>query len=125
MNRTQMAKTVVVLGILLTTVSMAARHLEMIDSKPAAEAIVPIAPDTLQLWFSQEIEPGINRIGLEGLSGEVGLGTTQPAPGDETSMLVPIAETLGDGVYTVSWRAAGDDGHPVRGRFMFTVASGR
>ncbi len=125
MNRTRVMRATIFTSVVLATLAMAERHLTMIDSRPVAETTVSTIPDTIQLWFSQDLEPTINRIALEGPTGEVKLGKTEPAAGDGSSMMVPVAETLSDGTYTVSWRAAGNDGHPVRGRFRFNVESGR
>ena len=60
MSRTQVVKTTIFTGIFLAMLAMAGIHLEMIDSKPVAETTVLIAPDTIQLWFSQDLEPVIS-----------------------------------------------------------------
>jgi putative copper export protein len=39
-------------------------------------------------------------------------------------VVVTITDSLQPGDYTVAWQAAGDDGHPVRGRFAFVIAPG-
>jgi putative copper export protein len=40
------------------------------------------------------------------------------------TIIVPISLEPADGPYTVRWRAASADGHPVRGSFTFTIAVG-
>ena len=42
---------------------------------------------------------------------------------EDKSLMAMIPSALADGNYTVKWRTAGDDGHPPRGDFTFTVRS--
>jgi putative copper export protein len=39
-----------------------------------------------------------------------------------SAFTIPIGATLPGGTYTVAWQTAAADGHPVRGRYSFTVA---
>ncbi|TMM51176.1 copper resistance CopC family protein [Sulfitobacter sabulilitoris] len=44
--------------------------------------------------------------------------------GDQTSFATGFAlplEGMGPGTYVIEWRGLGDDGHPLTGRFGFTV----
>jgi methionine-rich copper-binding protein CopC len=42
---------------------------------------------------------------------------------DSLSLSAKILDSLESGEYTVSWRAAPHDDHPVRGRYGFTIES--
>ena len=46
----------------------------------------------------------------------------QLAPGDNKTLTARVTQTLPPGRYTVRWQAAGADGHPVRGEYLFEVA---
>lgn len=39
----------------------------------------------------------------------------------KTEFILPIPP-IGNGVYNIFWRAIGQDGHPIKGEFRFTVA---
>jgi putative copper export protein len=43
-------------------------------------------------------------------------------PGDAMGLVLPITSTLTNGKYTVAWRTASADGHPITGKFSFVVA---
>jgi putative copper export protein/methionine-rich copper-binding protein CopC len=82
------------------------------------------APRELRLTFTEDVELAFARLALTGPSGAVELGELRVAP-DSTRVLVgQIRGLLVAGTYTVQWQVAGDDGHPVRGSYSFTVAAG-
>lgn len=109
---------------LLALTGVAARHMQLTRSAPEADATVAASPAELRLWFSQEPEMAVSRVGLEGPAGAVDLGDLE-ATDDAKSFKAAVPASLADGEYTVSWRTAGDDGHIVRGRFAFTVDADR
>jgi len=48
--------------------------------------------------------------------GKLSVDTAPLAPA-----IVAVPNTLAPGKYLVTWRAAGDDGHPSTGKFSFTM----
>ena len=94
-------------------------HMAYSKSVPAKDATLPESPSELQVWFTQDPEPAVSRISLEGPAGEVTLGETAVA--SDQSIRAPVQNLLEPGTYTVNWRSAGDDGHVLRGDFSFTV----
>lgn len=117
---TKGTRTLVAALVLTVTAAMTvSAHMAYSKSVPAKDATVTASPDHLQVWFTQDPEPAVSQLSLEGPSGEVTLGKTTVA--DEKSIVAEVATPLGPGSYTVSWRSAGDDGHVLRGDFSFTV----
>ena len=94
-------------------------HMAYSKSMPEQDATVTESPQHLQVWFTQAPEPAVSQLSLEGPGGEVTLSKT--TVGDEKSLVAAVPSTLEPGSYTVNWRAAGDDGHVVRGDFSFTI----
>lgn len=107
------------LVLVVASVGIATAHLRVQKSMPEADAILAASPDHIQVWFSQEPDPAISRLTLEGAGGEIALGDTSVHDDKSLKAMLPAALAAGD--YTVQWRTAGDDGHTQRGDFAFTV----
>ena len=105
--------------LVLVTVATVMAHLATTKTMPEANTTVAESPDRVQVWFTQDPDPAISKLTLEGSEGEVALGETTVA--DEKSLVATVTTELAPGRYTVSWRAAGDDGHVRRGDFAFTL----
>ena len=115
--------TKVVVGALLAGLTLSgAMHLRLTDSIPKAETSVSESPGEIRVWFNQQPQLPVSRLGLAGPAGEIELGRAEDAEG--MSFTSAVQDTLGAGEYTVSWRTAGDDGHVRRGNFTFTVSAG-
>lgn len=101
----------------------ARRHTRLTRSVPAADSVVRVAPRALQLWFNEAVPLPATRVRLTAGDGRV-IGTAAPtraAASDTLPVVVPIADALTDGRYTVDWVTASKDGHAVNGRFAFTL----
>ncbi len=112
---------VAALVIALAAAGAVSAHMAYSKSMPAKDAKLNASPDHLQVWFTQDPEPALSQISLEGPDGEVSLGKT--TVGDEKSLVAEVPATLAPGSYTVKWRSAGDDGHVLRGDFAFSIAT--
>jgi methionine-rich copper-binding protein CopC len=95
-------------------------HLHLTDSFPKADAMLTAAPDSVRLWFNEGPELALAAIGLEGEHGAVELSAVQTTD-DSKSIKAAVLGDVVPGMYRVTWRAAGDDGHAVRGSFEFMV----
>jgi copper transport protein len=89
---------------------------------PARGEQLSTAPRELRLTFAPPPELTFSRLRLLGPGGtEVAVG---PVRLDSTGTLVgPISGSLTAGTYTVAWQVASADGHPVRGRYSFTIGA--
>lgn len=105
---------------LLTAASVSA-HASLVRSNPANRANLVSAPERVQLWFSERLEPAFSRLGVVDAEGQsVDRGDVQVGPDDPTRLSVGIAP-LGPGRYTVRFRVLSVDGHVVEGQISFTV----
>lgn len=119
------ARRAAVLGVALTLALPVAlwSHARLTRSDPAANARLDVAPTVIRLWFSEAPEVSLSSITLEDSAGiTVRLGAIRR--GDASlSIEASILDTLRAGRYTVGWRVAGSDGHPITGSFSFVSAA--
>ena len=122
-----LARTLSGLVLLLSLVALprpALGHGALKSSNPKAGAHLAAAPRELRLTFTEPAELAVTRIELLAPDGTA--VTLAPLRiGDSTTVVVTdIVGVLVAGTYTVAWQVVGRDGHPVRGRFRFTIAPG-
>jgi len=105
--------------------TQARAHASLKSSLPSAGAHLGIAPRELRLNFSEAPELTFTTITLRGPSGVlVALGAVQGASDSRRAVISAIRGALAAGTYTVEWKIAGADGHPIQGKFEFTIAPG-
>lgn len=105
--------------------AVALAHAMLKSSSPAAGARLDAAPRFIRLMFTEMPDLTFTRVELhDARGGTVALDTVGFAPDSKRAVLVGIRGQLDAGVYTVIWQTAGDDGHPTRGRFSFTITAG-
>jgi putative copper export protein/methionine-rich copper-binding protein CopC len=111
------------LGLVLLTPRPALAHLHLRSSVPAAEAALDTVPREIRLVFSEPAELSVSSIRLTGPDGSaIELGAIALDLGSARALVAPIAGSLAPGEYTVSWRTASADGHPVEGHYSFRIA---
>ena len=99
-------------------------HAEHDRSTPAAGSVIPRAPDTLEIWFTQELfrREGANTIVVEGPTGRVDDGNVVLDDADRTHLTVGLDADLAPGEYRVAWTSlSGIDGDAAEGEFTFTI----
>ncbi len=104
---------------------MARAHGRLKSSAPAAGAHLGTVPRELRFQFSEVPELTFSAVKLIGSNGrEIPLGPLGYAADSRRTVIAAIRIALPSGIYVVQWQLAGDDGHPIRGRFEFVVAPG-
>jgi hypothetical protein len=99
----------------------ASSHAYLVRSTPAARAVVARAPERVQLWFNERLEPAYSRLSVWNRDGQrVDAGDVQVAPTEPKRMSVGVPP-LPTGPYTVKYRVLSVDGHVVEAQFNFTV----
>ena len=112
-------------GLLFLSVSLttpeALAHAKLIRSQPGPFEVLAASPWDVSLWFNERLEDEFNAIEVTDATGRhVQTGFAQVNPRDRTNLLVRIGHHS-TGSYVVRWRILSLDGHPVRGRFIFSV----
>ena len=107
-------------AVLLLAPAAAFAHAKLLRSEPKAKSSLPRPPAAVELWFSEELQPGFNAVEVKDAGGgrfdrgEVSLG--------EGGKKVRVElRDLPAGAYTVEWKALSADQHTLRGKFSFTV----
>lgn len=111
--------------LFLALPTIASAHGKLKSSAPAADARLTAVPRLIRLDFTEVPELAVSSIQLLRPDGSaVLLGPIHAAPDSPQALLADISGSLDAGVYTVVWRMVGADGHPVTGRFGFTITPG-
>jgi methionine-rich copper-binding protein CopC len=96
-------------------------HASLVRSSPARRAVLLRAPERVQLWFNERLEPAYSRVGVVDAGGQtVDLGDVRVGPEDPTRLSVGLRR-LTPGTYTVRFRVLSVDGHVVENEFPFTL----
>ena len=104
--------------------STASAHGNLKRSEPAAGAVIAQLPPLLRLDFTEAPELAFTRVTLIGPNQDtVALSALRYAADSRRSVIADVRGAGTAGTYTVVWRMAGADGHPMQGRFSFTVQS--
>ncbi|MGZ6299226.1 MAG: copper resistance CopC family protein [Candidatus Limnocylindria bacterium] len=105
--------------LLALSASVAAAHVVLMFSTPAAEANLQTAPTQVTITFDDELNPDLSDLTVADASTSVvGTGTVDLTVADRNVMTGPVAITQ-PGIYTVSYRVAGVDVHQLTGSFSF------
>lgn len=119
---------VVCLTLVLMAVTMAAAaavpHAGLKSSTPSSKSRLAVVPTVLRLTFTEAPELALARIHLRTAEDkEVSLGPLTLAVKDPATVLAPITGAVSVGLHTVYWEVTGEDGHPIEGKFTFTVTA--
>jgi len=111
------------LSVALAAVPAAARAHAFLDrATPPVGGSVQTAPDAVQLWFSERLEPALSSVSVfDGAGKRVDRQPLQADESDRKHLTVPVAGPLAPGTYKVVWRAVSVDTHATTGDFTFSV----
>ena len=118
-----LAAALVAASALCLQAAPASAHAVLLRTEPSPQTTVADRPTAVRLVFSEPVEAVFGAVRLFDVDGErVATGEARHPGGTRTELAVPLPE-IDDGTYTVTWRVVSDDGHPVRGGFVFYVGS--
>ena len=101
-------------------------HMALQKTEPAMDSTVTVAPTMLKLYWTQSPRIEVTQVRLWSAANKrVTLGTPKLSDASQLVLEVPITAPVADGVYTVTWRTAGDDGHIMNGTYKFTYRADR
>jgi len=113
--------------VLLTLVSASAAlailpttHATLVSSEPAANSHLVSPPTRVRLVYSEPVEGKLAKVTIVPATGTPMVLRAGGDPRDVHAVIAPM-DALGPGSYKVEWRVVSADGHPVDGRFGFTV----
>ncbi|MFF8770089.1 FixH family protein [Kitasatospora sp. NPDC015120] len=113
-----------VVALLLGGAGPAAAHATLQSTDPAQNAVLPAAPQSVTLTFSEAVSLSSDSVRVLDPSGRaVDAGNPAHADGRADTARVGLGSGLADGTYTVAWRAVSDDSHPIGGAFTFSIGA--
>jgi copper resistance protein C len=105
--------------LMMISASVVAAHVELISSTPAAGENLLVPPTTVTIAFDDELDPDLSGFTVIGPgSAAVGMGVVDLTVADRNVLTGAVVVTI-PGIYTVSYRVAGIDGHQLEGAFSF------
>jgi copper transport protein len=108
-------------GLLTAILPAAARaHAVLLETIPAADALLARAPKAILLRFNEPVRP--IAVQLLRAEDEAALDLP-PVEATDTRLTLPLPQGLPDGSYVMSYRVTSADGHPVAGSFVFSVGA--
>ncbi|MFF0423804.1 copper resistance protein CopC [Streptomyces sp. NPDC004520] len=113
------------LGTLLAGAAPASAHAALTGSDPKDGAVVAVAPQEVNLTFSEQVAMGTDSIRVLDPSGRrADTGEIRDlCSGSVVRYGVELRAGLPDGTYTVAWQAVSADSHPVAGAFTFSIGA--
>lgn len=114
------------LAVLLGTAAPASAHAALIGMDPARGSVVKTAPSRIVLTFSEGVllsDDSLRVLDPQGTNVAVGAPGHVSGTDSGSTATVALRPGLGDGTYTVAWRAISQDSHPVSGAFTFSVGA--
>jgi methionine-rich copper-binding protein CopC len=115
-----LGSTVAVASLLLAPVLPARAHSLLLESSPAANAVLAEPPAMVALRFNNRIEKRLSRLQLIDNRGQVRPLAVRPdGPPDRVEAPLP---PLGPGPWRLEWHVLSTDGHVVSGIFPFRIS---
>jgi methionine-rich copper-binding protein CopC len=106
----------------LVVASAAIGHAMLDHALPRVGSSVRVAPDRIELWFSERLEPAFSTLKVIDSSGrQVDRRDASVDAGDRTHLSVSLTP-LPRGSYRVVWRVVSVDTHATAGDFVFEIA---
>ncbi|MGH6901621.1 MAG: copper resistance CopC family protein, partial [Geminicoccaceae bacterium] len=93
-------------------------HAVLLESSPAADAVLAAAPAQIALRFNEPVRPAVIKLLRARDAASVDLGP--PATVDH-ELRLPLPADLPRGSYVLSYRVTSADGHPVVGSLLFAI----
>ena len=104
----------------LAAAAPAFAHAELVRSNPAANATVK-PPKTISLTFSERVVPAFSKFELAMPAHKMKIPVKTTVSPDGKRIIGAVPSTLMKGAYTITWTAAGADGHKMTGKVAFKV----
>ncbi len=96
-------------------------HARLVETYPADGETLAEPPEQVQLRFNEPVEAEFDPIGVYDQEGErVDEDDARVSPDDRRLLVADLGE-LSEGSYTVEWRIASADGHPIDGKYEFAM----
>jgi len=100
-------------------------HAVLVRSTPSHRAVLGQAPERVDLWFNERLEPAYSTVTIWNVAGRQVDERDATVTADDPRRLTVTFATRVAGQYTVKYRVLSVDGHIVDSFFTFTVKGQR
>ena len=109
--------------LIFWSVNQVTAHAVQISSNPAPSELLEVAPERVEIEFSEPVVPEFSRILLLSQAGQrIATGGLEVGDSAGTQLHLPILDDLENGSYLVSWQVLSTvDGHTTSGSFPFGI----
>lgn len=104
--------------LVLASTTLLQAHMKLEKSEPAANAVVTKPLPHVQVFFTEAPDLKVSKLELKGPSPATKLVQLHVM---DKSLMAVVEGEMPNGAYTISWQAAGNDGHIQKGDIAFTV----
>lgn len=118
MIRRSLTSAALAIAVIGGAASAVLAHAKLEKTAPAANATVNKAPTEISVTFSEAPDAAVSKLSIKGPTDQVSLVKTHVMG---KMLMASVQGDMTDGLYTVSWQTAGDDGHAQKGDFAFTL----
>ena len=100
-------------------------HAVLLSSDPAQDAVVSSAPSQVRMQFSEDLSPALSTAAVVNAANHrVDRNDAHISPDNSREMAISLKPDLPSDVYVVVWQTqSADDGHVLRGSFLFKVTA--
>jgi len=120
MTITRVLATTFAVAALLLHAAPARAHAFLDHSDPAVGSTVQTSPETIHLWFTQELEPAFSSVTVTDHSGATVNDPAQIDSSNKSELDVKL-KALPPGTYKVQWHVLSVDTHTTEGDYSFHV----
>lgn len=114
--------TSLLLVLCLVMPQWASAHAYVVKASPEENELLVTAPQRLTLEFNESLQTAFYNIKITSPDGnQADDGNVQIDPQRPHILETGLRSGLGDGTYTVSWKAVSADGHPISGVYVFHI----
>ncbi|HET7479980.1 MAG TPA: copper resistance protein CopC [Rubrobacteraceae bacterium] len=109
---------------LLLLCGPALAHAGILKASPEYDEDVSKPPEQVRIRFNESVEAAFSPMEVFNQQGKrVDLDDANTDPDNSAVLVASLNPNLPSGTYTVKWRVTSADGHPINGKYKFTVKS--
>jgi methionine-rich copper-binding protein CopC len=117
LRSSQLAQVAVLMCILAFPAFLGA-HAQLQKTEPVNGSVLDSPPREVQLFFNESLDAKVSKLTIKGPAQTKLVGVHVM---ESKSLMAMIEGDMPDGVYTVDWQTAGDDGHIQKGVLTFSI----
>ncbi len=118
---TKLQKIICLSGSILLQSQLVSAHAHLVESQPAKDEVVVIAPTEVRAKFSEDLEFTMSKIEVQNVATHEVVSQNAKAGEKDKKILITTLNPLKNekASYQVSWKAVTKDSHTMKGTYIF------